>query len=80
MKLPTKTTLRALWLMLMKPPAPASRLMELLTRRGMLVVDMGQTCLAEPGSDGDEARTLRPLQAAAVTCRIAFGPALGRRC
>jgi hypothetical protein len=57
-----------------------TRLMKLLTRRGMLVEDMGQTCLAEPDSDGDEARTLRPLRAAAVTFRIAFDPALGRRC
>ena len=53
-----------------------TRLMKLLTRRGVLVEDMAQTCLAEPDADGDgdEARTLRPLQAAAVTYRIAFGP------
>jgi len=36
--------------------------------------DMGQTYLAEPDADGEEARTLRPLQAAAITYRIAFGP------
>jgi Putative transposase len=51
-----------------------ARLMKLLTRRGVLVEDMGQTYLAEPDADGEEARTLRPLQAAASTYRIAFGP------
>jgi hypothetical protein len=35
---------------------------------------MGQIYLAEPQTDGDAARTLRPLQAAAITYRIAFGP------
>ena len=36
--------------------------------------------LAEPDADGDEARTLQcqPLQAAAITHRIAFGPRAGR--
>ena len=43
-----------------------TRLMQLLARRGVLVEEMGQTCLAEPDADGDEARTLRPLQAAAL--------------
>jgi NADPH-dependent 2,4-dienoyl-CoA reductase/sulfur reductase-like enzyme len=42
-----------------------TRLMKLLTRRGVLVEDMGQTYVAEPDMDGDQARTLRPLQAAA---------------
>ena len=56
-----------------------TRLMKLLTRRGVLVEDMGQTYLAEPDADGDEARTLRPLQAAAVTYRIAFGPRAGQK-
>jgi len=32
-KVPTKTTSRADWLMLMKPPAPARRLPNLLTLR-----------------------------------------------
>ena len=49
-------------------------LMKMLTRRGVLVEDMGQTYLAEPDADGEEARTLRQLQAAAITYRIAFGP------
>ena len=51
----------------------------MLTRRGVLVQDMGQTYLAEPDADGEEARTLRPLQAAAVTYRIAFGPRAGQK-
>ncbi len=55
------------------------RLMKLLTRRGLLVEDMGQTYLAEPDADGEEARTLRPLQAAAVAYRIAFGPRAGQK-
>jgi hypothetical protein len=54
-----------------------ARLMKMLTRRGVLVADMGQTYLAEPDADGEEARTLRPLQAAAVAYRIAFGPRAG---
>jgi hypothetical protein len=53
--------------------------MKILTRRGVLVEDVGQTYLAEPDADGEEARTLRPLQAAAVTYRIAFGPRAGQK-
>ena len=49
---------------------------ERLPRR---VVRRQQTYLAEPDADGDEARTLRPLQAAAVTYRIAFGPRAGHK-
>jgi hypothetical protein len=56
-----------------------ARLMKMLTRRGVLVEEMGQTWLAEPDADGDEARTLRPLQAAAITYRIAFGPRAGQK-
>jgi hypothetical protein len=56
-----------------------ARLMKMLTRRGVLVEDLGQTWLAEPGADGEEARTLRPLQAAAITYRIAFGPRAGQK-
>jgi hypothetical protein len=56
-----------------------TRLKKLLTRRGVLVEGMGQTYLAEPDTDGDEARTLRPLQAAAVTYRIALGPRAGQK-
>jgi len=56
-----------------------ARLMTLLTRRGVLVEDDGQSYLAESDTDGEEARTLRPLQAGAVTYRIAFGLRAGRR-
>jgi hypothetical protein len=56
-----------------------ARLMKLLTRRGVLVEATGQTYLAEPDADGDEARTLRPPQAAAITYRIAFGPRAGQK-
>ncbi len=53
--------------------------MKMLTRRGVLIEEMGQTYLAEPDADGEEARTLRPLQAAAITYRIAFGPRAGQK-
>jgi hypothetical protein len=56
-----------------------ARLMKMLTRRGVLVEEMGQTYLAEPDAHGEEARTMRPLQAAAVTYRIAFGPRAGQK-
>jgi len=52
--------------------------MKLLTRRAVLVEEMGQTYLAEPDVDCEEACTLRPLQAAAVIYRIAFGPRAGQ--
>ena len=38
----------------------------MLARRGVPIEDMDQTCLAEPDADGEEARTLRPLQAVAI--------------
>ena len=44
-----------------------ARLMKMLMRRGVLVEEMGQAWLAEPDADGEEARTLRPLQAAAIS-------------
>ena len=56
-----------------------ARLMKMLTRRGVLVQEMGQAWLAEPDADGEESRTLRPLQAAAITYRIAFGPRAGQK-
>ena len=55
------------------------RLMKLLTRRGVLAEEIGQTDLAELDADGEEARTLRPLQAATITYRIAFGPRAGHK-
>ena len=33
----------------------------------------------DPDSDSEEARTLRPLQAAVITYRIAFGPRAGQK-
>jgi hypothetical protein len=41
-KVPTKTTFLAFWLMLMKPPAPASRGPNLLTLRLPSAVGLGQ--------------------------------------
>ncbi|MCZ8165845.1 MAG: hypothetical protein ACK5Y7_02950 [Betaproteobacteria bacterium] len=54
--------------------------MKMLTRRSVLVEDMGQTFRAEPDATGEEeARTLRPLQAAAIICCIAFGLSAGQK-
>ena len=55
------------------------RMMKLLTRRGVLVEEEGSTYIADNDSDSDEARALRPLQAAACTYRIAFGPRAGQK-
>ena len=54
-----------------------ARLMKMLTRRGVLVEEMGQAWLAEPDAEGEEA--LWPLQAAAITYRIASGPRAGQK-
>ena len=56
-----------------------TRTMKLLTRRGLLVEEQGSTYMADNDSDSDEARTLRPLQAAACIYRIAFGPRAGQK-
>jgi len=57
-----------------------TRLMKLLTRRGVLVEEEegGSGYLADAEVDSDEARALRPLHAAAWSCRLrrASGPAL----
>jgi hypothetical protein len=45
----------------------------MLTRRGVLVEDVGQIWLAEPDADGEEGGTLRPLQAAAISLQAAPG-------
>ena len=49
----------------------------MLTRRGVPVEEAGSSYLADGDADSDDARTLRPLQAAACTYRIAFGPRAG---
>ena|GEM_PF-1248055 len=59
-----------------------TRLMKLLTRRGVLIEEEGGSSYladadADADADSDEARALRPLQAAACTYRIAFGPRAG---
>jgi len=51
----------------------------MLTRRGVLVEEMGRTYLAEPVAHGEEVRTLRPLRAAGVTYRNAFGSCAGKK-
>ena len=56
-----------------------TRMMKLLTRRGVLIEEQGQTDMADNDGDSDEARVLRPLQAAACTYRIAFGPRAGQK-
>ena len=56
-----------------------TRTMKLLTRRGVLVEEEGSTYVADNGGDSDEARTLRPLHAAACTYRFAFGPRAGQK-
>jgi len=43
------------------------------------VDDTGQTWLAELDADGEEARMLRPLPAAAITYRMTFGPRAGQK-
>jgi hypothetical protein len=55
-----------------------ARLQRMLTRREVLVEDMCQSYLAEPNADGEEARTRRPLQPAAIAYRITFGPRAGQ--
>lgn len=56
-----------------------TRLVKMLTRRGVLIDEVGQPCLTEPDADGEDSRTLHPLQAAAITCRIAFGLLAGQK-
>lgn len=56
-----------------------AHLMKMLTRRGELIAEKGQIYRAEPDADIEEVRTLRPLQAASVTCRIAFSLRAGHK-
>ena len=61
MTAPTDDTLRAVLHNII------TRTKKLLTRRGVLVEEEGSTYMAEDDGDSDEARVLRPLQAAACT-------------
>jgi len=45
----------------------------------VLVKEQVQTTMADDDSDSDEARVVRPLQAAACTYRIAFGSRAGQK-
>jgi hypothetical protein len=54
-----------------------TRLMKRLARREVWVEEQGSTYMADDDGDSDEARVLRPLQAAVCTYRIAFGPRAG---
>ena len=57
-----------------------TRTMKLLTRPGVLIEEQGSIFMADNDGDSEEARVLRPLQAAACTYRIAFGPRAGQKC
>jgi hypothetical protein len=70
---PTDETLRAVWHNIITRPK------KLLTHRGMLVEEQGQTCVADDDTDSDEACAQRSLQAEACTYRIAFGPRTGQK-
>ena len=56
-----------------------TRILKLLMRRGALIEEQGSTYMADATADSDDARALRPLQAAACTYRIAFGPRAGQK-
>ena len=56
-----------------------TRTMKLLIRKGVLIEEEGHSYMASGDADSDEARVLRPLQAAACTYRIAFGPRAGQK-
>ena len=56
-----------------------TRMMKLLTRGGALIEEQGSTYMADNDADSDDARTLRPQQAAACTYRVAFGPRAGQK-
>ena len=66
---PTPEQLQALLIRMIK------RLVRLLTRKGYLVEEQGMTYVADP----DPESALTPLQAAACTYRIAFGPRAGQK-
>jgi hypothetical protein len=51
------------------------RVMKLLTRRGYLIAEQGRVYLAET----DSSTAMTPLQSAACTYRIVFGPRAGQK-
>ena len=57
----------------------AASAMKQLVRRGSLVVDQGETYLADDMEISEEAQTLRPLHRASCVYRIAFGPRAGQK-
>jgi hypothetical protein len=64
---PTAAALKAV------PHKIITRMLKLRTLRGALVAEQGSAYIADNDADSDDARTLRPLQAAACPYRIAFG-------
>ena len=58
-------------------------MMNPLTGSLVLIDEEGWICVADSDSDSDsdsdEARSHRPLQAAACPCQIAFGPRAGQK-
>ncbi len=56
-----------------------TRLMKLLTRRGVLVEEQGETYLAGHDGDSDEIRALKRVQAGSCTYRIAYRPRAGQK-
>ena len=57
-----------------------TRLTKLLIRRGVLVEEEGSTYMANNEGDSDEARSLRPLQAAACTTASPSARPPAKRC
>jgi len=55
------------------------RILKLLVHRGVLAEEQGVTYLAERDGDGDDARALTGLQAAACTYRTAWSPGAGQK-
>ncbi|MBS0445725.1 MAG: transposase [Proteobacteria bacterium] len=55
------------------------RVLRMLTRRGVLVQEQDSIYVADADGESDDARTLRPLQAASCVYRIAFGPRAGQK-
>lgn len=61
------------------PQIVTASLVKRLARRYVLVEGMGRIYPAEQDADGQEVRTMRPLQVAAIPYRIAYGPPACKR-